>query len=561
MSNQHTGTAPGGPVSVTKAVERKGEGFIIEYEFASTGQTSTTVRLSDRIPTENVGEFGFHEEYRPSEWTVDDDELQFRVRLDAEASRSFVLGVVSENGETISYDSTDPTLEIVDCSEPSDPEEAAFFEQARQSILDEDSAGEATSGNRENATAKPRQESALDAAVRRVDADGGEPQTDSDAADAADAADASVDGDVVAALVAQLEAGRVSDSQRAALEEHFGGGRSESETVRLEYVQKRLADFDAYVDALDELLSVHGTGEDAITRLETRLEALDEAVASIRRRQAEFDDRLEALSETLAAHEETLESVRTDHETELEELRRETTRHRETVSEELDALQQSLEADVASLEAELVAFDDIRRTMAETLQRPADAAASEDADATALEGTESISIVDPGDTNVSGDTVNGDTTDERSADIETSLDERLENAEASNFSGPTAATEAYADDTGGDADPAASEDADVATDDSTATEETVSPEASGSPEEPPEDETETAATDHGMEDVCDFGVAADEASGTDAEDGVADEAPDAEDADRAGSIFDIGDADTTSESDGEEVPTIDFEDT
>jgi len=413
----------------------------------------------------------------------------------------------------------------------------------------------------------------------------------------------------VSALVAELEAGAVSESDLATLEAHLGG-RSESEAARLEYVQKRLGDFDAYVDALEAFLSLHGSGDDALTDLETRLDGLAEDFEAVRRRQDDLEARLTELSDAVETQDEAIESLHVEHEADIEALYAEIRRRGEVLCEEFNDLQQSLDGDLAAIETELETLDSIRGTLAEALQRPEGDVGDPESESesaptpTALEGTESIPVVAP---SRADESASADDTDDaggveegagdRAADGTAGtadVDERLEAAEAANFSSPgtesgsgreresaSAASGEGSEDGGPDADAleSADEDEDVTADvDGAATDVTVDDTAAtdAAAMEPADDEQGTTDTDETELDLKqDPDPAAAETEPADEEVGIGEDteadtggAADADgpedtdeeaDDDRAGSIFEIGDVDTG--SDEEDTPTIDFEDT
>lgn len=389
MSNETSEAVPGGQVSTTKSVERQGGGLVVQYELESTGSVAVEVTVSDRMPTENVGDFGFREAYHPSEWSHDGEELQLVATLESGAERTFVFAVVADGEQAVPFEPSTPTIHVDDGStdesrdgEAGDADESdgGFFDEAAHPLLD-DETDQVTEG---------ADEVAVDAAL-----DLEEPgQAEADGADASDANASDVDGPddghaaggtddgsdgVVAALLRELDGGAATDSERAALGEHLGVDRPRSEAVRLDYVQKRMSDFDAYVDALEESLSVHGSGRDAIAELDERLSDLASDLEDVERRQATVLERLEELTESVESNAAGLEDARQDHEENLEDVREELRQRDSARRDDLDETRQTLESHVDALEAELEGFETIRRRLLEDLRLPAESADSSEA--------------------------------------------------------------------------------------------------------------------------------------------------------------------------------------
>ena len=603
MPTHFSEPVPGGSVSGTRAVERQAEGLIVEYALESGSREAVTVRLLDRLPAD-AAEVGFHEAHEPADWRVADGELSVTVTLEAGAERTYVLGMAASNGEELSCDAAAPDLEVVD-ADSSTGDGAEFFDGAGRSHLEgDDPGGDGREGDTidsdagDAATAPGPDEDGdahqtvedfepdgetTDAGRKRVDADGGTVNLGPES------------GGVASALIAELESGTVTEPQRAKLEEHLGVGRSGPESVRLEYVQKRLADFDAYVDALEDLLSVHGSGDDAITEFDERLERLEgvvDDVEAIRRRQDEMAERLDGLSEAVDAQAETIESLRAAHDEDVDGVRTEIRRRAEAMSEEFDDLQRSLDADLDALEAEIEAFESIRRTLVDGLQRPDDTAPGttvEDATPDAEDGSGAeLPVVD----------ATPDAEDGSGAElpvVDATLEESLEAAEASNFSVQASreADEAQAPDSDEESEQQRSGDEFVTPDPASIEDgwtDASDADPSGDDADPDADDTgidlEDAAADDGTVSKVDETVpAVDELEGDPAaqrvdEGAIGDSDADVEleraeegnddgtdevdgepddDGRRASSIFEIGDVDTET-SGGEEKPTIDFED-
>lgn len=577
MPTHFSETVPGGTVSGTRAVERQGEGLVVEYALESTGDESVRVRLVDGLPTANLAEYGFHEEYEPADWRVVDGELDAEVTLDPGVERTYVLGMIASKGGDLTFGSSEPELQIAS------ENRADVSERGDEAVPDQGSSPDGSADQ------------------KRVDADGGVVNPESEP------------GSVASTLIAELESGAVPESQRAKLREHLRVEGSESEAVRLEYVQKRLADFDAYVDALEGLLSVHGEGDDAIAEIDERLDRLEEFVddvEAIRQRQDELAERMDDLSAGLDAQAETMESLQVAHQEDVDDVRTEIRRRAEVMCEEFNDLEQSISEDVATLEAEVEAFESIRRTLVDGLQRPHDTPPGttvEGVDLEAVDDAEAITIANSSDgdgpsagevTSDAGEVSDDDTEETDDADDGTSeerpatdvgLQESLETAEATHFSVSSGSEQADSNGAAADGETELQYvDAAFVSPDSvsTADEADEEPDPKDGPDsvslafesssadldggsgrdddsEPNDESADGTAVDGAGDPVDGTGYDLDEAS-DEVDDGADREAEeDDEEADespkRASSIFEIGDVDTKKSS-GDEMPTIDFED-
>lgn len=446
-------------VSVTRTLERQNGGLIVEYELESVGRESVSVRLADGIPTEGVAELGFHEEYRPSEWTRDDGRLEFQTTLEPGVEQSFVLGIIPEDGVELEYDFGEPAVRIVD-DEHSDDEESGvdeptaesatpgsvgLFGRAKRSLLgggsesaetygdendgltseqmpsdetepdvtDTDSAGDDEEASDDETTEdgtddlasvsdsdtddESTDEDEVDTDATADETDTDETDTDDETTDAEDTeaeemspqtepVDRSgTDSELVSALVSELESGSVSDEELGTLREHLGGDTTEE--VRLAHVQKRLSDFEAYTEALEELIDDHGTGETVVDELHERLDELEERQAST---EEGLDTLASSVETSLEELESTLEELEAGHtadiealETSLSETRRDIEALREAHREDVEAVRGTIEEETAALQADIDAFDSVRQTIVAAFESPGGADLTRDGAASA----------------------------------------------------------------------------------------------------------------------------------------------------------------------------------
>lgn len=264
-------------VTVTKRYEP--EEFAvptISFEIHSARETSTEIRIEERVPEEfPIEGIGFHPEYDSDRWTAyEDGRLVFESPIEPETTVVTVYGIRITDDEEWKPFMTDPELTVC---------EAGLTEiQSDGVAVVADGAGDAIP-------------------VPVTHAETVEP-------DSAMVPQNRTEG-VAAALAEELRAGTVSAADRETLREALGATEPESETVQLRHLQARVSELEAYTDAFEGFLDEHGTGEQLVSELQGGLndlrdgvEALDSEVAeSATERQVAIDAMEEDLDSIDAA--------------------------------------------------------------------------------------------------------------------------------------------------------------------------------------------------------------------------------------------------------------------
>lgn len=170
---------------------------------------------------------------------------------------------------------------------------------------------------------------------------------------------------VVQALIDQLEADNLTEEQRRQLADQLGsvlevgGGERHSTEVRLGQLESQMQRFEAYADALEAVIDVHGPAEEFLSEVRDDIAALEASVDDLTR---DLDDasearsaqrrRLNELADELTSHDsrlerlrDRLESLRSDHRRETANLDERLTEV-EPVAGQLD----DLETEVAGLQ-------------------------------------------------------------------------------------------------------------------------------------------------------------------------------------------------------------------
>jgi outer membrane murein-binding lipoprotein Lpp len=108
--------------------------------------------------------------------------------------------------------------------------------------------------------------------------------------------------DVAAVLVEQLRSDEVTPGQRATIREELGIATPESMQVRLDYLQSRVSELDAYTDALETFIDDEGGVERA-------LEAVRDDLARTNERLDDLEARFDAAADERAALAARLDDV------------------------------------------------------------------------------------------------------------------------------------------------------------------------------------------------------------------------------------------------------------
>jgi len=121
---------------------------------------------------------------------------------------------------------------------------------------------------------------------------------------------------VVEAFAAELRRDEPSEEAVATLRSHLRPERSGGVDAKLDHCLSRIAELDAYVDALEAFLDEEGTADqllaevrDDIRTVEASLDDLSTRVESVEAAQSRLDDRLESMAADVAAVESDLDRV------------------------------------------------------------------------------------------------------------------------------------------------------------------------------------------------------------------------------------------------------------
>ncbi|MFB6081392.1 MAG: hypothetical protein ABEJ67_01090 [Halanaeroarchaeum sp.] len=182
-----------------------------------------------------------------------------------------------------------------------------------------------------------------------VDSERAEVAPTADETDAESLDDVPVD-DLVAALADEIRSGDVADDDLAVIREAVVQP-SASEQVRMEHLQSRVSDLEAYTDALEDFLDENGRARTLLSDLKTDIEDVEDDVDRVRSRVESAQGEREALRERVNTLADDLEAI-------------------EDATDRLDRLEGDLEAldeRVADAEEATMAVSDLREEV-EALQ-------------------------------------------------------------------------------------------------------------------------------------------------------------------------------------------------
>jgi predicted nucleic acid-binding Zn-ribbon protein len=338
----------------------------IVYEFESDRSTAVEVRVAEVLP-EGIGpeDIGFHTDLGRDNWSLTAKELVWRGTVEPAGCERAVFALRPDQEYDIERLVDEPDAFDVQVPDPASlPARAGTFTRSAGSDGEDDPADDEDTPDVDREVARWGGDGAAAAAADDDLPD--EPATGGTADD--ETSIDPTDGESLAdRLVAELRAGNVSAENRRYLQRELGGVQPRgSVDARLQQLQAKLSDFEAYADAVEEFLDEGGTAEQLTETVETRLDAfeddlrtLESTVAELAELQGDVAD-LDELTSTVADHESELESLDEDLSS-LDEDLSSVQEGLETVREEVDAVSAELSGVTGTVEelgAELSRLDE-----------------------------------------------------------------------------------------------------------------------------------------------------------------------------------------------------------
>lgn len=141
------------------------------------------------------------------------------------------------------------------------------------------------------------------------------------------------DEDILARLVDRLEGAHPDDEDLEVIREHLIPESQRATDVRLQHIQSRMDDLDAYTEALEDLINEHGTASEFMTKVDEDIEDVRSQVKSLRRELDSAETERDELNDRVSEVDSTIEEVEDD-------LRGRT----ENIYEELDSMRDTIDS-------------------------------------------------------------------------------------------------------------------------------------------------------------------------------------------------------------------------
>jgi len=350
-------------VSVEKWVDTETHGVpVVVYQLSSAAAEQTAIRLREELPDEfEPSDLGFHQQYYPEGWHVDNDKLVFESQIGPEEELLTAIGVRTETEERLQSFLTRPTIEIASGAPDSEQNWGTISEDlVAFSTPDggDQSVSVATTDGGEAATVEQADSEDIDPAILEMDE--GEADTESESNHHGEAPDR--DEDPVGRFIDELDGDSLSAQQRETLREELDIESVGSIEARVDYCQSELSELTAYVEALETFLDEEGGGQELISEFR-------EDVATVESELSELDARLEAATDGQDGLRERVDEIETEVdsltdladdvsalETELEQTTAE-------LREDIDSLRSSVTAMREWQETVTSAFESVRSEM------------------------------------------------------------------------------------------------------------------------------------------------------------------------------------------------------
>ena len=371
----------------------------IVLEIENRREQSIELQLIDTVPEDAVADVGFHPEYGAEYWYTDETDLVFERELEPSETFVTVYGLREGDVERLL---TEPTIGRVDPADDRDEGIVSAIKAVEEDVISEveleDPSGEPRNGDTDVETPDLLDEdsddppaieepddsqidSPADASAEESD-DTSEPElndppepeglTDAAVGESERSASDSTTDELVAALAEELRSGDVSESDLETLRAAVEPASSGSVEARLQRLQGRMADLDAYVDALEAFLDENGDARTLLSKLDDEIEAVDARVDALEEQLDDAIDDANSRTEKLAAAVESelgemwedldvtrsrladLEAGHESIETEFDSLRADTVTDSdvEELSDDIDRLDDQLD-DLAEMRARL----------------------------------------------------------------------------------------------------------------------------------------------------------------------------------------------------------------
>ena len=303
----------------------------IAFEVRSERAEPVSVRMVDSVPEDVPAEdIGFHPKYGAEHWSVEGSNIVFERRFEADEEYTTVYGLRGGDAEEAERFMTEPELESIDppLSEDSGQvvrdvigDTTADDEPSDDDIASAIAAADSTDDAAENGVDDETHDPVVDGSVAPDDDEVGEAVPQIELSDPVGGAESSL----VSSLAAEIRTGEVDDDELDVLRDALGETSNGSVDARIEHLQTKVSDLEAYTTALESFLDENGDAQTLLRELRTEFEEATETVEETEQRVDEalegiderVDERLEEADERL---EEQVGSMETRIETANEQI-------------------------------------------------------------------------------------------------------------------------------------------------------------------------------------------------------------------------------------------------
>lgn len=338
---------------------------VVVYQLSSAAAEQTAIRLREELPDEfEPSDLGFHQQYCPEGWRVENDRIVFESQLGPEEELLTAVGVRTETEDRLQSFLTRPTVEIASGAPDSDQNWGTISEdlvafstpdgRAQSASVATTDGGEAATAEQstgadatddgEQATVASEQAGPGDIDSAVLESDNAEADTGSASSHHGEGTDQA--GNPVGRFIDELDGDSLSADQRETLREELDIESVGSIEARIDYCQSELSELTAYVEALETFLDEEGGGqalisefrddvatvEAELSELDSRLEAATDGQDGLRERVDEIEDEVDSLTDLaddVSALETELEQTTTALREDIESLRGSVTAMRE----------------------------------------------------------------------------------------------------------------------------------------------------------------------------------------------------------------------------------------
>lgn len=304
----------------------------IKFRITSKADERVEFRLIEDLPDDiRISDIGLNPDYHADKWDnyPEQNRLVFKDQIDSGEQITTLWGIRSSSPNDLQSLLTEPTIEITTPSEPVDPyqRESGPADEPDTSQTDSLDTFWENAGQEE----EPSIEEKLEQSWEFV-------------------SDSPVQGEqerLTAQLLSEIQSGEVTDEELAKLREALFPETSESDRIRIRWLQSQVSDLMAYAQEFENIIDEQGSPRELIEEFNHQLRSIEGRVDELESEHPEVEEFRANVRERIAVLESRLEGV---------EGAEEAIHRLQYQMEDLDP--DELTDDVAELDAELASVRD-----------------------------------------------------------------------------------------------------------------------------------------------------------------------------------------------------------